>query len=69
MYVRPMKNTHQLLHIGEEQITSYNYKKRKCVKMQDINGFDPGDDEVGLGPYHSIRREKITLIKRNEEKW
>ena len=44
-------------------------KKREHVEKEGANRFNPGDDEVGLGPYHSIRREKITLIKRNEEKW
>ena len=43
-------------------------KKRKYVEKEGTNRFDPGDDEVGLGPYPSIRRGKITLIKRNEEK-
>ena len=43
-------------------------KKRGHVKKEGTNRFDPGDDKVGLGPYPSIRREKITLTKRNEEK-
>ena len=40
-------------------------KKRKYVEKEGANRFNPGDDEVGLGPYPSIRRKKITSIKRN----
>ena len=44
------------------------HDKRKYVEKKGTNRFDPGDEEVGLGPYPSIRRGKITLIQRNEEK-
>ena len=44
-------------------------KKREYVEKVGPNRFNPGDDKVGLGPYPSIRREKITLITINEEKW
>ena len=44
-------------------------EKRKYDEKEGANRLNPGDEEVSLGPYPSIRREMITLTKRNEKKW
>ena len=48
-----------------KDIPKARHRKRKYVKRRDISRFDPGDSVIGLEPYPSIRRERITLTKRN----
>ena len=41
-------------------------RKRRYVGKRDAKRIDPADEDIGLGPYLSIRRKKIVLTKRNE---
>ena len=43
------------------------HKKRGIVQEKNTKIIDPVDEKIGLGPYLSIQRKKIVLIKRNKE--
>ena len=70
--VLKMKRGADLGGVDEEEVhdkpkdaPSTRHKKRIDAEREGTNGFEPEDNEVGFGPYPSIRREKIDLIKVN----
>ena len=42
-------------------------KRREYVERKSVRRIDPAEERIGLGPYSSIQKEKIVLIKRSGE--
>ena len=48
-------------------IARIGHERKRYIKGKSIEKIDPADERIGLGPYLSIRKKKIMLVKGKEE--